>query len=146
MKLNWGHYIAISFSLFVLLVLYMVYRSYQNNHELVAEDYYNQEIKFQEVIDKKNNAAKLEKDISWESASGGILITFPSAQGPVTGKILLFRPSDMHMDKTFDVSPDEENRQFLTDPILAPGKYLIQIDWTAGNEAYYTEGTAYIIQ
>jgi hypothetical protein len=146
MKLNWGHYIAISFSLFVLLVLYMVYRSYQNNHDLVAEDYYNQEIKFQEVIDKKKNAASLEENISWESINGGIMVNFPRIEEPIRGKILLFRPSDMALDVKFDVIVDGDNRQFLFDPLLAPGKYLIQIDWMAGSEAYYTEGSAYIIE
>ena len=55
MKLNWGHYIVIGFIGFVILILFMVFRSYQHNNDLVSEDYYAEEIAFQDVIDKKSN-------------------------------------------------------------------------------------------
>lgn len=146
MKLNWGHYIAITFVAFVLLILYMVFRSYQHTNDLVAEDYYAKEIKFQDVIDKKARASALAVDIQWESKEGGILISYPEMETSISGKILMFRPSDKSRDMEFDVAPDEKKEQFIKDNSFIHGKYLIQIDWKSGEEEYFTEGTAYIIQ
>ena len=146
MKLNWGHYIAISFTLFVMLILYMVYRSYQNNHDLVAEDYYKQEIEFQNVIDKKSRAEALEHNVTWESQNQGILLSFPELGKEIEGEIRLFRPSDKSKDVSFKILLDDKNQQFLKDASFVHGKYLIYIDWKAGEAEYFTEGTAYVIQ
>ena len=146
MKLNWGHYITISFVAFVMLIMYMVFRSFQHTNDLVAEDYYAQEIKFQDVIDKKANASALPVDIKWESKSGGVLISYPDMESAITGKILMFRPSDKSKDIIFDIAPGEKKEQFIKDDSFIHGKYLIQIDWKSGGVEYFTEGTAYIIQ
>ena len=146
MKLHWGHYIAISFTAFVLLILYMVYRSYQHDNELVSEDYYAQEIEFQSIIDKKANAATLEIDISWKSVDGGILVTYPAMENKISGEISLMRPSDKSKDLKAEINVNADNRQFLKDESFIPGKYLIYFDWKSGSEEYYTDGTAYIIQ
>ena len=146
MKLNWGHYITISFVAFVLLILYMVFRSYQHTNDLVAEDYYAKEIKFQDVIDKKTRAAALPIDITWESKEGGILITYPEMESDISGEILLFRPSDKSKDVIFEVSLNEMGEQYIKEGSFIHGKYLIQIDWKSGGIEYFTEGTAYVIQ
>ncbi len=146
MKLNWGHYIIISFVLFVSLILYMVFRSYQHNNDLVAEDYYNKEIMFQDVIDKKARAADLPEDITWKSTEKGILVSYPDYSNVIEGEILLFRPSDKTKDINFKIELGEKNQQFLIHDSFLHGKYLIQISWNIGSEEYFTEGTAYIIE
>lgn len=144
MKLNWGHYILIAFVLFVGLILYMVMRSYQQNHDLVTENYYEKEIEFQDVINKKNKAAELEKNVTWKSNSGGVLVSFPLLDNEIKGEIVLFRPSDKLNDATFKIELDSLNQQHLTSEKVISGKYLIQIDWTAGNDNYFTEGTVFV--
>ena len=72
MKLNWGHYIVITFTAFVLLIGFMVYRSFQHNNDLVADDYYAKELQFQDVIDRQKRANDLEQNITWERAEDGL--------------------------------------------------------------------------
>ena len=146
MKLNWGHYIAISFIAFVVLILSMVYRSYQHKNDLVAEDYYAKEIKFQDIIDKKARTAALPIDIKWESKEGGILIKYPEMDSPISGEILMFRPSDKNKDILFEIAPNESGEQFIRDESFINGKYIIQIDWKSGGEEYFSEGSAYVVQ
>ena len=124
----------------------MVFRSYQHTNDLVAEDYYAKEIKFQDVIDKKSRAAALPVDIKWESKEGGILITYPEMGTQISGDILLFRPSDKTKDISFEVAPDDKLQQYIKDASFLHGKYIIQIDWKSGNVEYYTEGSAYVVQ
>ena len=56
MKFNWGVGIFTFYGLFVVFILALVFRSSQENYDLVTEDYYQQEIRFEEVINKRNNA------------------------------------------------------------------------------------------
>lgn len=145
MKLNWGHYILISFILFVLMILYMVFRSYEYTNDLVAEDYYTQEIQFQNVIDKRKRSAELTNNIMWESHENGIMISYPDMP-EIKGQVELFRPSDKNLDLQFDIMVGENKKQFIDVPELIHGKYIIQFDWQSEGVTYYTEGTAYIIK
>lgn len=48
---NWGKGIVLVYSLFVLGILYLVYQSKQQKLDLVYDDYYAQELMFQNQID-----------------------------------------------------------------------------------------------
>ena len=144
MKLNWGHYIAIGFTLFVLLILSMVYRSFQHKNDLVSEDYYARELEYQNVIEKKKNAGKLDQDVVWTVDEKGLNIQFPEGMDDLQGSVWLYRPSDKDMDVKTDISTDDSGRQMISMDILHPGKYTIQVDWSSGGEEYYTEGVVFI--
>lgn len=144
MKLNWGHYILLSFIGFVLLILFMVFKSYQHTNDLVAEDYYAKEIQFQDVIDKKARANDLPENVEWSSTNAGVLVQFPEMSDAIEGKILLFRPSDKNKDIEVDISLNSENQQLIDSGSLISGKYLVQIDWKSGDQTYYTEGSVFV--
>ena len=144
MKLNWGHYIFISFTIFVMLIVYMVYRSYQFDNHLVAEDYYAQELDYQNVIEKRDRAGKLENDLTWASVSDGISINYPSELQGIKGSIYLFRPSDEDLDLRLDIAVDSLSTQLIQHSDLQSGKYIVQIDWTYNEIDYFTEGVVFI--
>jgi hypothetical protein len=53
--MNWGYKIAITFILFGALIIFMVVKSFQQNIDLVTDDYYQEELKYQQQIDKLEN-------------------------------------------------------------------------------------------
>ena len=144
MKLNWGHYIVIGFTLFVMLILYMVYRSFQHNNDLVTEEYYARELEYQDVIEKRNRADNLDSNVTWAMGEGGLIITYPSGMRDLSGKILLYRPSDKNLDIEVDVQPDSTNHQVIEWKDLNTGKYTVQIDWSYKGRAYFTEGVVFV--
>lgn len=144
MKLNWGHYILISFIVFVLLILYMVFRSYQSDNDLVAEDYYSQELDYQSVIEKSKRAGNLTENIHWVSEEQGIKVIYPSEMTGISGKINLFRPSDKDLDFEVAIKQDTSNIQLIPIADLHRGKYILQIDWNYLDEDYFTEGVVFI--
>jgi len=144
MKLNWGHYIFISFAVFVLLILYMVFRSYQTNNDLVSEDYYVQELDYQTVIDKSKRADSLAQDIRWVSEAQGIKIIYPSQLNDIVGSIHLIRPSDKELDLRIDIQQDTANSQIIPMSALHRGKYIIQVDWSHEAVEYFTEGVVFV--
>ena len=80
MKINWGTAIVIAFVCFISFIMYFVISMSTNKkyeHDLVVEDYYQQELKFQSDIDKETNSKSLETNVSWTKTAEGIQITFP---------------------------------------------------------------------
>ncbi|MFP4091579.1 MAG: FixH family protein [Cyclobacteriaceae bacterium] len=143
--MNWGHKIAIVFIAFVGLMVFMVIKSFQVNVDLVAEDYYKQEIEFQQQIDKTNNASELAERLSFKQENQQLIIQFPALfeQG-VHGEISFFRPSDKRFDVNTKITLDENHRQSISTTDLAKGYYKIKLDWKNGSKAYYHEESVFI--
>ena len=55
---NWGKGIVLVYACFVVGMLYLVFQSKQQKIDLVVDDYYQQELKFQQQIDASNRAVK----------------------------------------------------------------------------------------
>ncbi len=80
MKINWGTGIVIAFVAFIAFIMYFVINMNLNKkyvHDLVTEDYYQEELLHQNEIDKVDNAKDLKENVSWKKTDDGILISFP---------------------------------------------------------------------
>jgi len=76
MKFNWGTGIVLAFIAFISFIMYFVINMSTNkkyDHDLVTEQYYNKELKFQEDIDKSKNARNLETNITWKFHSSELI-------------------------------------------------------------------------
>ena len=137
--MNWGHGIAIFFTCFVGFILFLVVRSFQENVDLVTEDYYQQELEYQHKIEKIQNSDALETGVRITSAEGKLALQFPQMGAPVSGEVQLFRPSDARFDTLSALALDGENIQHIATSTLPAGFYRIKINWKAGDKEYYTE-------
>ena len=139
MKINWGTGIVISIVLFMIFILFFVYKSLtpEYSHELVSEDYYKDELHYQKEIDKLNNAVKLESKISLKNSEKGIIIQFPDSLNyqDVKGNISFQRYSNSVLDfsKNIDLT---SNKIVIPDSILVTGKWIIKIDWNYKGEEF----------
>ena len=92
MKMNWGLRIIILYSGFVIFMLGLVYKCTQQKFDLVAKDYYAQELAYQKVIDGSHNNALLQTPVKIEQQAAGILVQLPASQaGFQHGKIFFYR-------------------------------------------------------
>jgi len=141
--MNWGWKIVVLYSGFVVMTLAMVFYFMGHKVDLVAEDYYKQEIEYQDQIDKINNTKSLEQPIIFEfsAAQRIVKINFPSEHltKGLNGKIHFFRPSDSSMDKMFDINPSENGEQVIAIGSLSKGLWKIKISWSAAEKEYYDE-------
>ena len=64
--MNWGWKIVVVYSGFVVMTLGMVFYFMGHKVDLVAKDYYKQEIEYQDQIDKITNAKSLDEPIGFE--------------------------------------------------------------------------------
>lgn len=140
MKINWGTGIVLAFIGFISFIMYFIIMMNVNNkydHDLVSEDYYADELKYQKDIDKLNNANTLNTNISYEKTAEGLLIKFPEAfdYKSITGNMFLYRPSNKQLD--FDTAISLSNSNLLIpDKRLVDGRWNIKVDWQYKGKSY----------
>ena len=141
-KFNWGWGLAIFYSCFVAFMLFMVWQSTVMKTELVTADYYGKELKYQEQLNKMQRASGLGDTISWTVNSHQVLLNFPKAVAGKTVKadILFYKPDNSLRDFNISCHPDSTGSCLIASEKFHHGVYKMDIDWSAGNQTYYTEG------
>ncbi|MEN8125257.1 MAG: FixH family protein [Bacteroidota bacterium] len=140
---NWGTGIVIAMVLFMVFILQFVYRVTfmdEYNHHLVSEDYYKDELYYQEEIDKLNNASKLLENVTINNEDNGISINFPKDKdySKIAGAVTFQRLSNSKLDFTKDVNL-ENNTLFIPDSVLVSGRWNIKVYWQYNGEEYLTK-------
>ena len=146
MKITWGTGIAIFFSIFVLSLIYQVYRSTQYDHSLVRDDYYQEDLNYQEVYDKKANTLELSQQLEITKKEGEqqVRFTFPETGGDIAGQITFFRPSNSSLDFSVPISVTESRHLVIPTETLAPGRWKVKVDWSSGDKKFYSEEIIHI--
>jgi hypothetical protein len=137
MKFNWGHAIAIVFILFAGYILYFVYQSFQTNVDLVAEDYYAQEVAFQERIDQSANAEPWKNDVTVGLTEDGIALAFPIKFASAIGEVKFYRPDAKDLDRAFPLELNEQGTMMVSAQVLKQGRYTVQLSWSSEGVDYF---------
>lgn len=139
--MDWGTRIIITIGAFILLMGTMVVLSFQQNIEVVSEDYYEQELVYQDRINEKNNANALSETVTHIQLPVGVEFQFPLQfqSKKTTGKILFFRPSDQTKDFETPILLNSDSKQFISSEYLSKGKYDLKISWTVDEKTYLKE-------
>ncbi|WP_298551138.1 FixH family protein [uncultured Algibacter sp.] len=140
MKFNWGTGIVLAFIGFISFIMYFIVTMNVNNkydHDLVSEDYYADELKYQNDINKLKNSKTLEANISYQKTAEGLAIKFPEAfdYKNITGKLFLYRPSNKQLDFETAISLSNHNL-LIPDKRLVDGRWNIKIDWQYKGKSY----------
>lgn len=140
MKFNWGTGIVLAFIGFISFILYFVISMTVNKkyeHDLVTENYYSQELEFENELHKQRNAQSLEEDLFWTHTEKGLVITFPEDMTPsdITGNVFLYRPSNKQLDFESTISLSDHNL-LIPDKRLLGGRWNIKVDWQYKGNSY----------
>ena len=136
-KINWGWAMVIAMAAFMTFILQYVYRTLADEHHLVSEDYYKDELYYQHEIDKMNNASKLKENLVVERGDEGMQVTFPSdmEQSKITGIVYFQRPSDNRIDFKKEIVLDK-NTMLVVDDKLINGRWNVKVDWKYDDQEY----------
>ena len=128
----------VAFITFILVLVVKMTTNQDLDHDLVVEEYYKQEIGFQDQLDRELNARQLVENIEVENRAEGLLVHFPSNMeaDKITGTISLYRPSNKQLDFEVPVSLSSHSI-LIPDKHLVEGRWNISIEWKYGEEAYY---------
>lgn len=142
--MNWGHNIIVAFTLFAGFIGYLAYKSFQQNVDLVAEDYYLQEIQYQDQIEKIKNTKAARQVVTFSQENNNLIVQFPNGANAVNGTIILFCPSDARFDQNVAIALNDQLQQVIPTDQVVKGYYRVKVDWKSGEQAYFTEESVYI--
>lgn len=144
MKLNWGFGIFVLYTSFVIFILFLVYKSTQQKVDLVTEDYYQQELEYQNVINKKDNANKLDSGLTYSIDKMSVILNFPPQQKDIKGEVKIYRPSNDNFDKLFEIELNTENQMKVLVENSPLGLYKLMVTWDNDSIGYYVEKDVYL--
>jgi len=136
--MNWGHGLAILFGSFVLFMVSLVVICVrQDDIHLVTQNYYEEEIKYQQQIEKMANANDLAYDaLHYKPVNKTVDLFLPQGS---EGTLHLFRPSDARMDQKFAVNVQQKDTLSIDLAHLQPGYWKMKLTWKQGDMEYYLE-------
>lgn len=139
-KINWGTKIALFYGSFVVLIVTLVAGSMRQSFDLVAPDYYGQELKYQNVIDAGKNQAALSTAVAIHANEKSVIINFPAefAGKAVSGTVHFYSPVSASWDKEFPVSMDND-AMIVSRTELRNTTYTMKINWQSAGKKYYQE-------
>ena len=145
-RLNpWPFAIIAFFALFITGMAVFIVFATRNRMELVRSDYYEQEIRFQQQIDREDRTRRLraEAAISYDAARGEITIVLPSTHAgrPASGRIEFYRPSDASLDRGLQLTVNSEGVQRVDARQLRFGLWKVRIFWTVDNQEFFLDRT-----
>ena len=140
MKISWGHKILIVYLGFVAGILVLVFLANQQKFDLVTPNYYDAELKFQNVIDEKQRVAELSAPPKISHSVNSVSIQLPGefAGKNVTGQLYLYRPSDASKDLKTNFATDKNFVEVALNKNLS-GAYELKLSWQADGKTYYNE-------
>ncbi|MBS1493379.1 MAG: FixH family protein [Bacteroidetes bacterium] len=146
MKISWGIKIIISFVVFAIGIGTMVGISMTKNIDLVSENYYERELKYQDRIDMINRTNSLTEKIIFDNTSNSIKIKFPGifSKDNITGKISFYRAMDKKKDFSVDINKDENGLQIIPTDKLDKGNWKVEVLWKVNDKEYFTQSDIFI--
>jgi len=140
-KLHWGHGIFLTLALFVGMMGWFMVRAINNPEELVAEDYYQQELKYQERINEISRAGEAGEAVRADVAPGTLTLVFPASMKDrtITGTAHFMKPNDSRADRTEALVVDTAGRCVFDTHDWMKGVYQVDVTWTADGVVHLSE-------
>ncbi len=142
-SINWGTGIAIFIGIFMISMLMMVFSTLNHRWDLVADDYYEQDLKFDQKAEKMRNAATSGASLSVSANHlHEVAVAFSGISANTTGTLRFFRPSDAALDFAVPFAVGQDLRQSVKSAKLVSGKWKAIAEWKGNNgKDFYIETT-----
>ena len=140
MKISWGHGVVIALACFIIFILSMIFLfpNGQKNSEMITDNYYEEELKYQDVIDAKNRADQLAEKSDVEFGKEGIKIIFPENYDNHNTKFdfYLYRTDDQNLDVKKEFTLNADHTFLIPAKILSKGNYILKVKWITNKTQY----------
>ena len=137
----WPVALVVFFVVLISGIITFVVWSARHRMDLVRTDYYDEEIKFQQQLDRLNRTRPISAQVTigYDSAHDVITIKLPPAPTPEfpAGRIRLYRPSDAHLDHHLRLAADANGSQRIDARKLRPGLWKVRVQWTVEGREYF---------
>ena len=144
--MNWGHKRTIVIIVFLIVMLGMVlYVSMQRN-EMIDDNYYQNEMEYQQIIDAKQNLLNVSTNNLVNQTFLEVVITLPPGtfEKLESGNIELLRKDSKGKDVQLTIVPNGSNRRTIPKTSLLKGMYKSRIKWKNDGKAFYKEESVFV--
>jgi hypothetical protein len=137
----WPLGIVIFFILFASAMAVVVAIAAAHRDSLVSENYYEQELHYQNRIDSAVRTKNSGATVVLDAAGTSLLVSIPPAMAvqKISGGIELYRPSAPELDRQFPLQPQTDGVQKVDVSQLASGLWVARVKWNAGGQEYFLE-------
>ena len=141
--MNWGTKIIFAFVGFIAVIFTLAYISMGQDINLVSDDYYAQELAYEDQIQRIKNTQSLDQKptlVIDKKAYKAHLVFPENLKDKVDeGQVVFYRPSNGAFDKTFSISLNEDGLQSFDVSSYVKGLWKAKITWEYRNTEYYQE-------
>lgn len=130
-RFNYIAYFIVVIGGFMVFILYFVYKIQTDktyDHELVLENYYESELKFNKQLSYAANTDL--NTVSIDITSDQLIINLKQINNPIknSGIISFYRPNDQTKDHQISFSPDQKSIEIPLKKLVS-GRWNIHISW-----------------
>ncbi|QDK82172.1 nitrogen fixation protein FixH [Spirosoma sp. KCTC 42546] len=146
--MNWGKSIVLVFIVFAGFIGTMVYLMTRERIDLVSDNYYQNEIDYQQQIDRVRNARQIQAGTSTATTmtyladQHQVVVVLPNVLQK--GEITFYRPGDSRQDFRVPIAAKHPTQQLIPTQSLAKGNWRVQFTWSDGQREYYKEEQIFI--
>lgn len=137
--MNWGKWIVVSFVLFAAFIATLVTVCLKEDVSLVSNNYYAEEIAYQDQIERMNNTSRLSEKPDISINDQYLIVEYKDLNRIDKGTLHLFCPANARLDQNFNLSATNEEQIFFPVGEIPPGMYRVRMRWTMNDDEYYTE-------
>jgi len=139
----WPYGILLAFVLFIGGTATLVVIACTHKTDLITEDYYADELRFQARLDQLNRTAALgaEVEVAFDAVQQNIRLALPPAlvSSETRGSIHLYRPSATDRDVVLRLELDAHGAQLIDAATLLPGLWKVRVQWSRQDEDYFAD-------
>lgn len=136
----WPIAIIAFFIVFATFLATFVVWALGQRQDLVTENYYEQEIRFQEQLDRlhRTQTQSGQTTVTFDVVKNRIVINLPPAQAAAArGTIQFYRPSNAKLDHEIPLAVNADGVQTLDAQAMAAGLWKIRIHWSVKGQEYF---------
>jgi nitrogen fixation protein FixH len=134
----WPMAIVLTLVLFFCGIMTLVVIASSQKVDLVSDNYYEQELKYQGSIDSLERAKPLGAKATYDAPGRRIVLSLPAGQTRrnLTGAIQLYRPSEAGLDQELSLAPNSDGVQAVDASRLQPGLWKVRVSWAVEGRDY----------
>lgn len=139
----WPHAIIAWFIIFAAALAAWVTVAMRQRMDLVRSDYYEEEVRFQNQMDRLNRTAALRSEVAirHDGKEREVTLQLPAAQlaSRPAGQIQFYRPSNASLDFQVPLAVDAAGSQRIGTGALRGGLWKVRVQWSAAGQDYFHE-------
>jgi nitrogen fixation protein FixH len=140
-KNYWPLGLFVTFGLFFAGMATVVGIASTHREDLVNQNYYDQELKYQDQIDAAGRAQAAGATVEYLPAAGQVRLILPVAQlaRQFSGTVTLYRANNPALDRELPLAPRADGTQSIDAAQLVPGPWQLRAAWTASGQGYFLD-------